>query len=229
MRIAVFATVAIMAMGVPALAGAAVVGQTDRFESGTTEGWFAGGGPFEQVPPVPPQVVGTGGPGGAGDGYLRVTAQGGSGPGSRLVAMNGAQWAGNYSGQRLGAIGMDLLNSGTTDLTIRLLFEDPMGGPPANLAVTSFGATLPAGSGWTHVTFPITAADLMAIEGTALGALSGTTLLRIIHSPLAEVAVPVVGTLGIDNITVTPAPAGLVLAATGFLALAAGKRRRRRD
>ena len=60
MRIAAFATVAILAVGVPALAGAAVVGQTDRFESGTTEGWFAGGGPFGQVPPVPPQVVGTG-------------------------------------------------------------------------------------------------------------------------------------------------------------------------
>jgi hypothetical protein len=59
-------------------ASAAVVGQVDTFQSGTTENWVAGGGPVNQLPPVPPQVVLSGGPGGAGDAFLLLTSSGAS-------------------------------------------------------------------------------------------------------------------------------------------------------
>ena len=48
-------------------AHALLIGQVDTFQDLTTDHWFAGGlGPPGQVPPVPPQVVATGGPAGAG-------------------------------------------------------------------------------------------------------------------------------------------------------------------
>jgi hypothetical protein len=47
--------------------------------------------------------------------------------------MNATQWAGDYLAAGIDGIAMDLRNLGTTDLTVRLLLEDPMGAPPANL------------------------------------------------------------------------------------------------
>ena len=107
---------------------------------------------------------------------------------------------------------MDLRNFGTTDLTIRLLFEDPMGGPGADEAVTSFDVPLPAGGPWTHAVFPVTASDLTVLHGSATTLLSQVLLFRIIHNPVANEAVPVNGVLGVDNITaVVPEPSSLVL------------------
>src|SRR4051794_20499806 len=76
---------------------AVVIGEIDTFQSLTTENWTAGGGPGGATPPFPPAVVPDGGPAGVGDAFLEITAVGGSGPGSRLTAMNPlAQWSGNY-------------------------------------------------------------------------------------------------------------------------------------
>lgn len=214
---------------VPHGAGAVVVGQSDTFGDGTTQGWFAGGLGLGQVPPVPPQVVASGGPGGAGDAFLKLTSQGGDGPGSRLVAMNLSQWGGNYAAAGIGAIAMDLINLGQSDLDIRLLLEDPMGGPPANEAVTDFGAALPAGGAWTHVVIPVSAGALTALEGDAGTLLGQVTLLRIIHSTAADDADPIAGVLGVDNITAlasVPEPAALGVLAPALLALSGLRRRR---
>src|SRR5947209_3912148 len=152
------------------------IGQTDTFQTGL-DNWFAGGLGTGGMPPVPPHTVSTGGPAGAGDAYMVITASTPSGAGSKVVAINGAQWAGDYLTSGVGSISMDVLNLGTTDLTVRLLFENPMGGPPTDEAVSNAGAFLPAGTGWTHFVFPILPGDLTAVAGSTGTLLSNVTLM----------------------------------------------------
>lgn len=214
----------------PSTASGASIGLKDTFEDGTTDGWFAGGGPGGGVPPVPPEVVLTGGPEGAGDEFLQITSNGVAGtPGSRLVALNATQWAGDYLAAGITTIEMDLKNLGNTELTIRLLFEDPIPGPPANEGVTTFGAVLPVGGDWTHVVFSINPGDLTMQFGSANAVLGNTTVMRIIDSPTPTDPITIAGQLGVDNIeaAAVPEPATLVITSTGLLALAARYRRRR--
>jgi hypothetical protein len=164
-------------------------------------------------------VIASGGPTGAGDAYLQVTAGGGSGPGSRLSVMNATQWAGNYLAAGIGSIEMDLINLGSTDLTIRLFFEDPIPGPPQNEAVSTQGVFLPAGGGWVHAIFDLNA--LTALEGTVLGALTQTTILRIIHASGVSEATPVAGVLGVDNILAVAGTIAIDEPASGWLLAAA--------
>jgi len=206
------------------------IGLTDMFAI-DEQNWFAGGlAPPFNIPPVPPDQKPTGGPGGAGDGFLQITALGGVGSGSRLVAINNSQWAGNYLAAGVNAIAMDLQNQGSTDLTIRLLFENPVLGPPTDEAVTAFGAVLPAHSAWMHFLFPVGPGALVPQGPSNINALlANVTLLRIIHSASPDEADTVIGQLGVDNITATavPEPATLVLTISGIGA-AAWRRRRRR-
>ena len=217
----------------PTSALALVVGQIDTFQDLTTDGWFAGGlGPPAQIPPFPPHVVATGGPAGAGDAYLDIAAVSGEGPGSRLVAINATQWAGDYLGSGVGFVSMDLVNLGATELVIRLLFEDPMGGPPVDEAVTTTGFALAVGSAWQHAVFPIAPADFTVLRGDINELLAHTTLVRIIDAPTPTEAVHIVGVLGVDNIAAAPGrqlptPASLWLVAAAILAWAVAGRRAR--
>ena len=138
----------------PSIAIAVTVGQIDTFEDGTTQNWLVGllGAPH----PAPPVNVPTGGPAGLDDNYLLLTAVGGQGPGNRLSVINVAQWSGDYISAGINAITMDMNNLGSTDLYLRLLFADPLGGPPTNLAFSKDAIFLAAGGGWTSMVFPIT-------------------------------------------------------------------------
>src|ERR1051325_3337213 len=78
-----------------------VVGQIDTF-SASAFGWTNG----DLAPD--PVVIATGGPGGMGDAFLQVTANG-SGAGGRLTVFNRAQWTGNFLAAGVGAVEMDLL------------------------------------------------------------------------------------------------------------------------
>ena len=207
-------TLGMASQGAQALSG----GQTDTFAGPSLDNWFAGGitGNF---PPTPPQAISTGGPAGAGDAYMLITAVGGTGAGSRLVVLNGAQWAGNYLSSGIPAIAMDLKNFGATDLTIRLLFEDPVGAPPVDEAVTTAGVFLPAGSGWTHAIFNVSPASFTALSGSVTTLLSQTTILRIIDAPTAGDAISLVGTLGVDNVTAVPEPETYALMLGGLALL----------
>jgi hypothetical protein len=221
-KVVLFTIALIIALSVPA--AAVTIGQIDTFETGTTEGWVAGGGPLGQNPPVPPFVESSGGPGGADDQFLVITSQGGMGPGSRLTAFNiNGQWADNYLTNGIGGIAMDLRNLGQTELTIRLEFEDPFIG--GNFAVTNTGITLAPGSGWTHAVFPIDPSQFTALGGTVAGALANTAVLRILHATGATDAQPIAGVLGVDNIAAVPEPATGALIAGGLLAAAAIRRR----
>jgi hypothetical protein len=220
------ATILAAAWGMSCAAHAVVPDEVDTFAAGS-EGWFAGGGPMGAVPPVAPTVIANGGPAGAGDSFLQITASGGEVAGGRLVAMNGSQWAGNYLSAGVTGIAMDLRNLGASDLTVRLYFEDPIPGPPVNEAVTTLGFFLPAGGAWTHALFPISPATLTVLQGDAATLLANTTVLRIFSG--VDAAFPpagVNGVLGVDNIQAVPEPETLVLLAAGLGLVAARARRR---
>jgi hypothetical protein len=208
----------------------ATIGQVDSFSGGTTEGWFVPG-----ASTVPPVWESTGGPEGAGDGYMLLRSVGGDGPGSRFSVLNETQWAGNYAASGIGAIQMDVNNFGPNDLHLRLLFEDFDGpGPPVNLALSANSVHIPAGSGWITISFPITQADLTPGGiGTVAGALGSTDIIRLFHNPDPAFPGPFVGppaiaaNLGVDNITAVPIPepGTWVLLLAGFAALSVVRRK----
>jgi len=234
MRFVLLTVIALSAMVFPTqLVMALAINQVDDFEDGTTQGWIVnllGLGAH----PSPPQNIPDGGPSGIGDNYLQIESVGGNAEGSRLSVINLGQWAGDYTSTGITGITADLNNFGATDLNIRLLFEDPTIGPPTNVAVST-DVFLPAGGGWTPVTFGVTAADLTTLQGDVNALLSGVTALRFIHNPDAGFPPPpIVALLGIDNIqaigpAVIPEPSTAVFFAVGILGiLGLGLKRRRK-
>lgn len=210
---------------------AVTIGQVDDFEDGTTQGWQINS-LGQGAPAILPANQSTGGPAGANDNYLQLGSSGGAGAGSRLVVNNlFAQWAGNYTALGLTAISMDLRNLGTTDLSIRLLLENPEAGPPSDIAITG-AFFLPSGGGWTNVEFDLSPGALTALLGDVDALLTNVTMLRIFHSATADFPGPsVVATLGVDNITAigaqqpVPEPGTWMVMAAGLAAVFARRAR----
>ena len=218
---------------------AVVASEVDTFEGGTTENWTVGLGGTPS--PAPPLNVASGGPAGPGDNFMQLTSLGGGGPGSKLSVINPSQWAGDFIAAGITAITMDVNNVGATDLDLRLLFADPAGGPPTNVALSTTAVHVPQGSGWISVVFPIAPADLTAELGTAIGALTNATEMRLFHNPAAAFGGPPLGppaitaALGVDNLAAIAAPVGAVpeptilgLLAIGLLAVVVIKARKKR-
>src|SRR5260370_33356470 len=100
---------AILMLGAPAIA-ATLSNQTDDFESGT-QNWTNGTA-------APDPVTLPGGPGGAADHYLQISASGVSGAGGKFIAVNVVQWAGDFSG--LGEVSVDVRNCNALNLKCRV-------------------------------------------------------------------------------------------------------------
>jgi hypothetical protein len=200
--------------GLPAQAITA--GMADTFQSGTTEGWASGG-----ANPTPPVAVIGGGPGGAADDYLQLAASGTAGAGGKLVAFAGAQWTGNYTAAGVDGIGMDLLNAGGSELSLRLYLDSSGSG-----SMSSVPITLPAGAGWTHAVFSL---DPAGLTGPASSVLGSVTQLRLFHATAAAYpGAPIAAVLGLDNITAVPEPVTAWLAAAGLAVLGVHRRMARR-
>jgi hypothetical protein len=219
---------ALIGLGLASVSSAVTVGQQDTFEDGSTQGWV--NNLLGMGSATPPANVPSGGPGGTDDAFLRIVSAGGSGSGSRLVALNLAQWAGNYIASGVTSIRMNVINEGATELTLRLMFSDPAGAPPTNIAVSTDGVTLPASSGWRTIEFPASPSHLTALAGGVVPALTGTTEMRIFHSPTpVNPPEPIAGQLGVDNITAVPLPAALPAALITLGAGAILRARKRRQ
>jgi hypothetical protein len=184
----------------PTVSSAVTRGQIDDFQDGTTQGWQVGDAG------TPPLNVADGGPAGAGDHYLLLTATGGVLQNSKLAVFNQIQWAGNYLAAHVNAISMWVNNLGASDLALRLYVADGTARAPANAAISTLPVLLPAGSGWTAVLFPITPADLTLTSGPGSSvqtALTSAVQLRILHNPnptTPSSAPAVAASLGVDNI-----------------------------
>jgi hypothetical protein len=190
----------------PAAIASPTLHQVNDFETGQVSGWGNGGSAPD------PANISSGGPAGANDNYLRVTATGGFGAGSRLVTLNQNQrWTGNYHTDRVDAVTMDLKNfvqnPASQPLSMRIAFEGAGG--------TWFASTTPVvlnDGNWRSARFDLTAAALTRIEGsgTLTNALAGVTEFRILHSASPNYRADVIAaSFGVDNIRAVPEPAGL--------------------
>ncbi len=215
-------------------AGAITLGQVDDFQTADPldrMNWVNGASLVERI--------NGGGPLGAGDNYLQVTA---GGLGNRLVAQNYnnpfavppfiSQWTGNYIAAGVNRIEFDLNNMSAVTLSIRIAFKTE--NSQASSGYLSARVIVAPGSGWQHFSISITPANLTAIGGPAAYNTffaNGFEEMRIINEVGSSNlnGDPVVGVvLGIDNIRAIPEPSTVALALSGALLLGARLRRGKR-
>ncbi|MBA3726813.1 MAG: hypothetical protein H0W86_10260 [Armatimonadetes bacterium] len=166
-----------------------VLGQVDDFEDGTLQNWEGGSNPTN---------IPDGGPLGAGDNYLRITA--GPGGGIHLGTFNLAQWSGSYTDAGVKVLEFYLRNEGKTTLSMRIVLFN------GTTRFTSTLATiLPPDNQWRRVAFPLRESDLTRVSGTGTYSqvMAFASRLMIRHdagepSPGGE---EIVGQLGIEGIT----------------------------
>jgi hypothetical protein len=184
------------------LDAAVTLGQIEDFSG--VNGWSSG-----YPNPNPPVIVPDSGPLGGGDSSLRLTSNGGSGPGGRLVVFNNTLWTGNYTAAGITGIAADLRNTGTNTLSFRLAFNGPGG-----WFVTP-AAPVAAFTGWTRQEFTVNPVSLVSAGGNdAAATLADVSELRILHSSAAEFrGAQVTGSFMVDGIQAIPEPSEWILAA----------------
>lgn len=180
------------ALTVPAAASAIVLGQLDDFQDGTTQGWRHGG-----PSPNPPSNVATGGPQGAGDAYLRITALGEFAPGGRLVAFNDDhRWTGDYVAAGVDVIRADVRNPGTESLPIRFGIQSS-----TSRFVSTEPFLLPGDGQWHEVLFDLTEMSDVGGGGTVEDALADVRVVRVLAAAAPTWQGDVIeAELGVDNI-----------------------------
>jgi hypothetical protein len=164
----------------------------------TLGGWGSGGG----ANPNPPTILTDSGPLGIGDSSLKVTANGGGGAGSRLVALNTSAWAGDYSGQGIVSLAASLRNLGSTPLSIRVAFNG-LGGRFVTDAVL-----VAAFAGWVQHVFDIRPVSLLSTGGSdAAATMASVSEARILHSSTVDYkGADVSSSFLVDNLQAIPEP-----------------------
>jgi len=179
-------------------AHAQTLGQTDTFQDGTLNSWSTG-----VRNPSPLTNVSTGGPQGSNDRYMRAISSGSGTAGSKLVLFNSTQWTGNYISAGIRNIHMFLKNEGTSALQMRIAILSASGNCSSVNPVS-----VPIGSGWIAVNFPISAsADTVLTGGPVNTILTNVTQIKLLHESAPGTTGDVIAAqLGIDNITATATP-----------------------
>lgn len=187
--------------------GSITFGQTDSFQSSDALGWTRGLNALSY-----PSVVSSGGPSGAGDGYLSNVSTGTSSANSRMVMFNEDQWTGNYISAGVTLITAEMADSGPDPLSMRVAIQDNIG---TDYASTN-AVPLPADSQWHAVSFDMTASGLSHIVGSdsltqSLSNVVDVWILSNINFPSIKPAGDAVAaTLGVDDITAAPEPTALL-------------------
>jgi hypothetical protein len=181
-----------------------VIGQIDTFQDGL-DNWQGGVGGLAVAP--------TGGPAGAGDQYLQLSS-GASPLPPRMTAFNDSQWLGNFTAAGVTAVAMDLLNSGTNSLSMRVAIREGTGSSttPGYASTTPF--VLPPDGLWHHTVFNLNATSLTGFNSPQPLSvdLANVKDFRILESAApAGVGDMVTAQVGVDNVTAVPEPSALVL------------------
>jgi hypothetical protein len=159
--------------------------------------------------PNPPVVIADAGPLGGGDSALRVTSNGGSGPGGKLLIFNTSSWTGNYTAAGITGIAANMRNTGTNTLSFRLAFNGPGGWfvTPAS-PVAAF-------TGWVQMEFDIRPTSLLNLEGSdAAATMAAVSQMRILHSSAVDFrGAQVSGSFLVDDIEAIPEPSAWMIAA----------------
>ena len=187
-----------------ASAPAVTIGQVDTFQDGL-DNWQGGVGGFTLAP--------SGGPAGSGDQYLQVSS-GASPLPPRLAAFNDSQWLGNFTAAGVTEVAMDLLNSVTTSLPMRIAIRESAGGSATAGYASTIPFMLPPDGLWHHAVFDLNAAGLTGFNSPqALSVdLANVKDFRILDSAAPSgVGDMVTAQVGVDNVTAVPEPSALLL------------------
>lgn len=200
-----------IAMAACGSARAIVVGQVDDFSTAAqADDWFG----------ALPSYRSSGGPLGAGDGYLRAMSLGGSGRNAHMALYSIAlRWMGDFQGAGVTAVQADFANFSTTPMEMRVVLH------LGNTRFTSVSAqALPADGQWHTLVFPIGQSDLTRVLGTDTYPTVITNVVQLMfrHDPGTPSAggASIAAEMGIDNIRAVPAPGAaslLGLAAAGMM------------
>ena len=157
----------------------------DDFQDATVMNW---GPDFAMNTFVEPDA----GPNGAGDFAMRVSSDGDpfdGRVGSRSVAYNQTQWTGDWTAAGLTAISFDASNPSNQPVELWIGIVGPLGvgaGGSGDVYVSLASAALPANTGWSNFTIPVTALDFELGTnhsfGTLDNALAGVTQVRILNN-----------------------------------------------
>jgi hypothetical protein len=181
-------------------------GQLDDFNDATSQGWGFNNG----LDPV--FVAEHEGPNGEDDHSILMSTIFSGHP--RLLVMNVAQWTGDWTGEGIVQVSLDVRNPNAFDLSMRLGIAGPGGHGQGGFGDTHVtdAIVVPDDNVWHSLTFDVLASDFTAISGnnTAV-ALADVTQLRVIHNPNVQfVGEMVEGDFYLDNIQAIAAPGELV-------------------
>lgn len=177
------------------------IDQVDDFEDYTMGNWTKNSS-------IPNENIYNGGPLGEEDNFLRITSSG-SGEDLKLMTKNNAQWKGDYYqgnlSDRIKYISMDVRNSGSTVIFLRLSFQTDYG-LIYRCSTTNAIAVLP-NEGWKRISFSILEDNITALSdpfnyAVTFGSGSqGVEEMRILHNDIpAWESDPIDAILDIDNI-----------------------------